>query len=502
MRYLMPWSDAGRRPTRVSAVARLLTVGAAAVALTGCTFLTGVPGVERVRVTVGNPNIAAKGPATPISGEAYDSDGGLINHRRRIVNFRSSNPAVATVSGAGQGQVLGLSVGTAWIVGESGGKKDSAQVTVGPEQPAAIQFNPAFPAVRVGATTPVQVRAVSGSGQPLPEFTLACQSSNTAIFSASAAGTNCVIQGRAVGRATLQATVNGASQQNVDVSVTAEPFDRLTVAIRSPIRESERVPLTVRLFQGTTELPSAGRALSYLSSDQTVATVDGAGVVTAVGPGTATITVTGENDVRNTTTVQVTRIPVRDIFVAPNPVFRIGLQTGLQFAALDSLGRTVSIAGRNVRFEPTTPGIVTISPSGVVGAVGLGTTNVRLTVDSISQVFVARVTPVPAGLLRIDSAQVQRPVGQTFQYTATVLDSLGRTITDRRVPISWFSNNPLVVSIDAATGLARALAPGAVTIRAVVDQTDILGRTLEASAAFLSVPATPAASAGLRAPSP
>jgi hypothetical protein len=92
------------------------------------------------------------------------------------------------------------------------------------------------------------------------------------------------------------------------------------------------------------------------------------------------------------------------------------------------------------------------------------------------------VTPVPVGLLRIDSAQVQRPVGSTFQYTATVLDSLGRAITDRVVPISWFSNNPLAVSIDGATGLARALAPGVVTITARVDQTDILARTIEATA--------------------
>ncbi len=500
MRYLMPWSNAGRRPTRGSAVARLLSVGAAAVALTGCEFLTGVPNVERVRVTVGNAVIAAQGPGTPVSGEAYDGDGGLINHRRRIVNFRSSDPAVATVSGAGNGTVIGISPGTAWIVGESGGKKDSAQVEVRPPQPAAIQFNPTFPTLRVNATLPVRVIALGASGAELPSFTLACQSSNTAIFTTQPSGTTCSVVGRALGRATLNVTVNGASTANVDVSVTSEPYERLTVAIRSPIRESERVPLTVRLFQGTTELPSAGRALNYQSSDQTVVTVDGAGVVNAIGPGTATITVTGENDVRNTTTVQVTRIPVRDVFVPPNTLFRLGLQSTIQFAALDSLRNPVNLAGRNIRFEPTTPGIVSISSSGVVAALAVGTTNVRLTVDSISQVFAVRVTPIPVGLLRIDSAQVQRGVGQTFQYTATLLDSLGNTIRDRVVPISWFSNNPLAVSIDGATGLARVLAPGAVTIRAVVDQTDILGRTLESSAAFLAVPAPPpSARAAVRA---
>jgi hypothetical protein len=496
----MPWSDAGRRPIGVSAVARLLTVVAAAVGLTGCSWITGVPSVDRVRVTITSGVLAAQGPGASILGEAYDSDGGLISHRRRIVRFTSRDASIAVVSGAGSGTVIGIAPGVTWIVGESDGKKDSVQVEVRPQQPQAIQFNPAFPTLRVNATQAVQVIALGPSGAPLPSFTLACQSSNTAIFTVSASGSTCVVQGRALGRATLQATVNGASPANVDVTVSAEPFTSLTVAIRSPIRESERVPLTVRLFQGTTELPSAGRALSYLSSDQTVATVDAAGVVTAVGPGTATITVTGENDVRNTTTVQVTRIPVRTIFVSPNPIFRIGLQTGLRFAPLDSLGREVSTAGRQVLFEPANPGIVQIAPSGVVSAIGLGTTRVRLTVDSITQEFEARVTPVPVGLLLIDSVQVTRPVGQSFQYTATVRDSLGRPITDRVVPISWFSNNPLAVSIDGATGLAKALAPSAVTITARVDQTDILGRTLDASAAFLATPAPPpTAPTGLRA---
>ena len=499
MRYLMSWSIAGRRPTRARAVARLLSVGAAAVALTGCEFLTGVPSVDRVRVTIGNAVIAAQGAGTPVSGEAYDGDGGLINHRRRIVNFRSSDPAVATVSGAGNATVLGIAPGTAWIIGESGGKKDSAQVEVRPPQPAAIQFNPTFPTLRVNATLPVQVIALGASGAPLPSFTLGCQSSNTAIFTVQPSGTVCSVQGRALGRATLNVTVNGASTERVEVSVTSEPYDRLTATIRSPIRETERVPLTVRLFQGTTELPSAGRALNYQSSDQTVATVDGAGVVEARGPGTATITVTGENDVRGTTTVQVTRIPVIDVFVPANPIFRVGLQTTLQFAALDSLRNQLNLAGRNISFVPATPGIVTISSSGVVGAIGVGTTTVRLTIDGVSQTFTARVTPVPVGVLQIDSLQVQRAVGSTFQYTATVRDSLGRAITDRVVPITWFSNNPLAVAIDGATGLARAVAPGAVTITARIDQTDIQGPTRESNGAFLSLPAPPPTATGVRA---
>jgi uncharacterized protein YjdB len=142
---------------------------------------------------------------------------------------------------------------------------------------------------------------------------------------------------------------------------------------------------------------------------------------------------------------------------------------------------------------------VNISQSGVVGALAVGTTTVRLTIDGVSQTFTARVTPVPITVLQIDSLQVQRAVGQTFQYTATVRDSLNRPVTDRVVPITWFSNNPLAVAIDGATGLARAVAPGAVTITARIDQTDILGPTRESNAAFLSLPAPPPTPAGVRA---
>ena len=60
-----------------------------------------------------------------------------------------------------------------------------------------------------------------------------------------------------------------------------------------------------------------GREVLWSSSDDGVATVDAAGEVTAVSPGTATITATSEG-VKGTGTVTVERKPVASVEVSPS----------------------------------------------------------------------------------------------------------------------------------------------------------------------------------------
>ncbi|HVF38580.1 MAG TPA: Ig-like domain-containing protein, partial [Gemmatimonadaceae bacterium] len=55
------------------------------------------------------------------------------------------------------------------------------------------------------------------------------------------------------------------------------------------------------------------------------------------------------------------------------------------------------------------------------------------------------------------------PVLATRQMTASVRDNEGIALTR---PVSWSSSNPLVLSVDAATGVATAKLPGTVTITA------------------------------------
>jgi uncharacterized protein YjdB len=469
MRYLVPTSATAGRPVGPRAAARLLASITAAVWLTGCSWITGVPNVDRVSVVVSPPTISAGGQGAQVVGEALRDDGSVITHTRRIVSFRSTNPAVATVSGSGSGVVTGVSQGTAYIVGESGGKRDSAQVTVTPPLAPAIQIDPTFPRVRVGGTGSVAIRPIGTNGQPLTGFTLACQSGTPAILAAAASGSNCALNGLAVGTAVLSVTVNGVSRADFNVIVENEAPARVLPVIRDTLRETERAAVGVELRRADNSvIPSTGRQFTYSSSDNSVLTVDQAGVVTAVREGQATITVTADN-VTGTKVVRVTKIPVFDLVLPAAPFYRVGAQNVLRIAPLDSLTNQItSLAGRSVTYTPADPTVLRITSAGVVEPLKEGTTRITVRVDTVTRTTTATVTPMPVGAVDIDSNRVERNPGGIFQYRVTVFDSLGNRLTDRRVV--WESDNSSIASINASTGLARAESPGQTVIRAIVER--------------------------------
>ena len=468
MRYLVPSPAVGRRPVGPLALARLLASAAAVLALAGCSWITGVPDVDRVSVTVAPNSIAVNGQPASVVGTAYRKDGSVITHTRRTVGFSSTNPGVAPVSGSGTGIVTGVSVGTAWIVGESGGKKDSVQVTVTREPAGDVQLDPAFPRVRVGASATVAVRALSTGGQPLSGFTVACQSNTPTVLGATASGTNCALSGLNVGQAVLRVTINGVTSRDFTVIVENEAPARVLPNIRSPLRVSETVAVPVELRRADGSIiPSAGRVFGYSSSDNSVLSIDQSGVLTARAEGTATVTVTADN-VTGTQVVQVTKIPVVEVLLPQNPVFRVGAQNGLRVIPLDSLNRELNTAGRLVTYTSSAPGVIRVSGSGLFEPLTTGTAQLTVRVDSITRTTTATVTAMPVGVVDIDSNFVERNPGGTFQNTATILDSLGRRLTDRRNV--WQSNNSAIVSVNAQTGLARAETPGQAIIQAVVER--------------------------------
>src|SRR5207237_9050836 len=63
--------------------------------------------------------------------------------------------------------------------------------------------------------------------------------------------------------------------------------------------------------------PLSGRAVTWSSSDTTIARVSGSGLVTAIATGSATITATSEGQ-SGTSTITVTTVPVATGAVAPS----------------------------------------------------------------------------------------------------------------------------------------------------------------------------------------
>lgn len=191
---------------------------------------------------------------------------------------------------------------------------------------------------------------------------------------------------------------------------------------------------------------------AWTSADPAVASIDAAtGLLTALAPGTTTVTATDANGFADTSGA----ITVSQISVSPQTAL-LAVGHTLQFSAS---GGTPPYT-----FSSSNLAVATIDAStGLLTAVGAGTATVTATdangVAGSSGTIEVReivVTPQTASLI----------VGDTLQFTAS----------GGRAPYAWSVSDPAVASIDAATGLLTALAPGSVIVTAT-DADGIAGRS-------------------------
>lgn len=149
-------------------------------------------------------------------------------------------------------------------------------------------------------------------------------------------------------------------------------------------------------------------SLSFTSSANGVATVNGLGVVTAVAPGSVTITATS-----GTVSGQVSLIVVAAGGTVASVSVRLSDATveigGLVQAivsARDANNQVVAVGTRPLAWTSTNTSIATVSSDGIVSAVGVGTTQLRATVTegttNVSATAALVVTSIPGAPLTAD----------------------------------------------------------------------------------------------------
>lgn len=198
---------------------------------------------------------------------------------------------------------------------------------------------------------------------------------------------------------TLVARFDGASAVGVSpgvVNVVASAgrhADTTTLTvIRPPVTSVDVTPVGASVVIGTTRQYVAvpkdaagnaldGRVVTWATGDTSVATVDGAGLLSAAGLGTTTVTATSEG-IEGTVDVTVVRVPVGSVLVAPDSaVVQVGATTRFTVQARDSIGGVLT--GRPVTWTVADTTVAGINFAGVVLGLRPGTTTVRATVDGV-----------------------------------------------------------------------------------------------------------------------
>lgn len=391
------------------------------------------------------------GATTALEARPLDAEGNLLGGR--TITYTTSNAAVATVSSTGV--VTGVAPGNATITATSEGRSAAAAVTVTLVPVATVDVTPTPNNLSVGET--VQLTAVprDATGAALTGRVVTWSSSDTRFATVSSNG---LLRAVGPGSATITATVEGRTG-TASVVVAARPVDRVTVTPASP---GVTVGGTVTLAAQTLDDDGnvlVGRAVSWTSGSTAIATVNAAGVVTGVSPGTVVVTATSEGR-SGSTTVTVSAIPVATVTVTPGSG---SIFTGRVFP-LTAVARSASgavLTGRPVTWQSGAPGVATVSATGVVTGVSPGTAVIIAAVEGQTGSSTITVRVPPVATIALAPANPGIGVAGSVQLVATLRDEDGNVLSGRA--LRWESSNEAVAFV-SSSGLVIGFIPGTATI--------------------------------------
>lgn len=456
------WGSGNTGIATVSATGLVTGVSSGTVTITATVEgRTGTATIAVLPVPVGSVTVSPAsatlllGTTQQLGVTARDPAGNIVTGRP--TSWTSGNTGVASVSGSGL--VTALAVGTTTITVTVEGRSAAATIRVIPVPVASVVVNPTSATLVIGANRQLLATALDTAGNALTGRPVTWSSDSLAVATVSATG---VVTAVATGTATITATVEGRTG-SATVTVIA-PVATVTV---SPAPASLVIE-TTQQFRATTKDAAgnvlADRTVTWSTSNTGVATVSTTGLVTAVAVGTATITASSEG--RNgTSLVTVTPPLVATVLVSPSSASVVlGSTQQLVATALDSAGNTLT--GRSISWSSDIPGVASVSGTGRVTAILLGTATITATVEGRTGTATVTVVPVPVARVAIAPASVSVVLGTTQQLTATARDAAGNALTGR--PVLWESANPELATV-SETGVVTGIALGAVTITATVE---------------------------------
>lgn len=267
------------------------------------------------------------------------------------------------------------------------------------------------------------------------------------------------------------------AQSVVTIKVGDAPVSSITIDPGS-VNLSMLTPETFDLAPKIMVLPlyAAIKKVAYTSSNPEIASVTEEGVITAVLPGTATITVSATDGSDVSATCKVT------VALGNIPVTSVSIEAASQTAALTiadefNLGSKVTVlpamaTNKAVTYISSAPAVATVSAEGVVTAVSLGKSTITVTTVDGGKTDKCEVT-VAAALIKVTSVTIDAAdktkklaPGATFDLSSKVT-VLPATATDKS--LIYTSSAPSIASV-STEGVITALVDGSATI--TVSSTD------------------------------
>lgn len=268
-------------------------------------------------------------------------------------------------------------------------------------------------------------------------------------------------------RGDLSTTLPTPGDANRKIDVTASKHD-LTLLLRTPSAAAgERGGQTVDLDAAVTNpqghVLEHKRHTEWRSADETIATVDSTGLITAQDTGDVLIIV-DEKKEADTVRVRIVPVPVRSVRVTGPDSVAVHDDASYTATPLDSVGEP--LLGREAATWHSTDGLV-LKDVGGGSAEGLtaGTAQMEATIEDVVGRASVRVWPPTVATVDVSPVPASVPLYRALTLTATAKDRHGFVLTDRAV--IWSSADPAVLGV--VNGVVTTVAPGETDVHADVD---------------------------------
>ena len=255
-------------------------------------------------------------------------------------------------------------------------------------RPATVAVTPASAVLSaLGATVQLQAEVRDQNGQVLTDISVAWASDSPQVATVDGSG---LVTAVAEGSATITASA-GEATGTAEVTVAQSPD---SVSVTPEEATLAALGDTLRLMAAAFDANGhavEGAEFSWRSSDDAVATVDGAGLVTAAGDGSATITASaGEATGTAEVTVEVVAVPIWIAVTPARATLLMGDTVRLAAEVRDAAGMPIGDA--TVAWSSADQSVASVDRWGLVRALATGETVITATSEELSAR--ARITVV------------------------------------------------------------------------------------------------------------
>jgi uncharacterized protein YjdB len=360
-----------------------------------------------------------------------------------------------------------VGTGTSTISAKLGTITGSTVLTVTAAALRSIAVTPANPSITKGTT---QQFTATGTYTDNSTANLTSQvtwaSATTTVATITTAGLATAV---ATGTSTISAKLGSISGSTV-LTVTDPALQSIAVTPANPsIAKGLKQQFTATGTYSDNSTADLTSQVTWASATTTVATISAAGLATAVGTGTSTISAK-LGSITGSTVLTVTAAALQSIAVTPaNPTIAKG--TTQQFTATgtytDSSTKDLS---SQVTWGSATTSVATISSAGLATALAAGTSTISAMLDGVGGSTVLTVTAAALQSIVISPANPSVPKGEVQIFTAEGTFS-DNTTKDLTTQVTWTSSDSSVATISNSSGtqgVATSVATGTTTIKAAL----------------------------------